>query len=543
MIGRGVLIVDFAACEIGNPAAKHIRQRPQERNLGAIAISEQIHTWLHECTHIHDDPPNTKALNYRMPTRVIDVGVDDGESVRLFEPPQTMREEYVALSYCWGDISFIMTQLKNIDDHRTALVVSELPQTFKDAIATTRSLRFRYIWIDALCIIQDSREDQDKELSAMRDIYSFAKVTITAVCAGSVFDGFLDAKPQLSVELPFACLDGEMGSVLVAPQKVTDLWQQRLYTRAWCLQENLLSPRVLLFCDGDVVWQCQTTPFRRIDNNNFDYGEEDATFRTSPFRRLPGSIFSEGRIPYSPIKVSGSITNNPETELKTWKCTVENYTRRRLTYLPDRLPALAGVAEKFQKTWTDEYLAGLWKRHFILLLAWRRNQDHPIVYFEPLQSYRAPTWSWASIEGPIEYDRVTPQSSAQKVEAKFVSCFVSLVNASLPFGQVQSARLKLEVSMVPWSRTAGAHDKRGQGHSATWDAMERPTQETMDALWDMFLCEGGQYAGKSKESFSLVLSPVEGEEDTFRRVGFSVWTVGWNWKPWSRVPRRTITIV
>ncbi|KAH8654556.1 heterokaryon incompatibility protein-domain-containing protein [Tricladium varicosporioides] len=479
-----------------------------------------------------------------MPTRVIDVGVD-GENVRLFEPPQTMREEYVALSYCWGDVPFIKTLLENISEHKTALIISELPQTFKDAIAITRALCLRYIWIDALCIIQDSDEDKVKELGVMGKIYSFASLTISAVSAVSVFEGFLEVKAQLSVELPFACPDGEMGSVVVTLQKGMDLWQERLYTRAWCLQENLLSPRVLLFCDGDVAWQCQTSPFRRMDNTYVLYNNgNSAESASSPFRRLPGSIFSEGKIPYSPIKVS-YLTTNPETELKTWKCIVENYTRRRLSYLPDRLPALAGVAEKFQKVWTDEYLAGLWKHHFISLLAWRRSPDEPLVVFEPLGWYRAPSWSWASIEGPVKYFHLTEQSSAQKVEAKFKSCSVSLVNASLPFGQVQSAKLELEVSMVSMSQIPGPGDRLGAGSWArrSWDDMEEPEPEEIETLWDMFLCEGNLLTGKSKAALSLLLCPIEGEKDTFKRVGFSEWTVRRNWRPWSLVKRRTITIL
>ncbi|KAF4618384.1 hypothetical protein G7Y89_g14920 [Cudoniella acicularis] len=530
-----------------NPAAKYISQRPLESNLATPTIFNQIQCWLHECGTTHNDGPDLNSPKYRMPTRVIDVGSAAEPHIKLFEPPPTLRDQYIALSYCWGRDPFLMTLTTNIDEHKKALDMSTLPQTFRDAVATTRGLGLRYIWIDALCIIQNSNEDKAKEIGVMGDIYSLATITITTVNASCVADGFLQPKSQVTAELPFKCPDGEMGSVLVSAQKTTDLWQQRLYQRAWCLQENLLSPRVLLFTDTEVIWQCQTFPFRRRDNKHVVYVNDNASFIASPFRRLPASVFSPASNANPPADL--------ELDIQTWKSIVENYTRRRLTVASDRLPALAGVTEKFQQVLKDEYYAGLWKSQFIPLLAWSRTTRHPKDYFPPLESYRAPTWSWASIEGPIEYHTVTESDSAKHIQAKFISCTTEPVMPDLAsLGEIKSGRLTLEVSMVPASKSPLAQAAATRTGTAEWDEQRKPlsgpplsvfpTPELLDECYDMFLCEGQTFRGKQKNNLSLILQHVDGEaDDVFERIGLYSGYVKGNWKPWAGVKRRVINII
>jgi hypothetical protein len=166
---------------------------------------------------------------------------------KIFQPSSVIHEQYITLSYCWGKQHFLTSVSANIAAHMEGLPESNLPQTFTDAIETTRQLGFRYLWIDVLCIIQDSAEDKATEIGAMGSIYSNSILTIAVVNAVGVADGFLKTKPRLQVDIPCRCSDGVIGTVQVSPQKTIDLWQEPLYTRAWCLQENLPSSRLLLF--------------------------------------------------------------------------------------------------------------------------------------------------------------------------------------------------------------------------------------------------------------------------------------------------------
>jgi hypothetical protein len=131
----------------------------------------------------------------------------------------------------------------------------------------TRKLGVRYLWIDALCIIQDSMDDKAVEIGAMERIYTNSTVTIAIVNAIGATEGFLQTKPRLRVELPYRCPDGTFGSIQISPWEIIDLSQEILYTRAWCLQENLLSPRLLLFTNNEVIWQCESSPMRPVTRN------------------------------------------------------------------------------------------------------------------------------------------------------------------------------------------------------------------------------------------------------------------------------------
>lgn len=219
---------------LDDPAAKYVSQRPPEQDLGSEHTNQQVRSWLKDCLERH---PEFVSLHHDsefvsrnglppLPTRVVDVGTVANPQSKLFEPSSITHEQYVTLSYCWGRDRFITTTLVNIEAHKQTLDWCTLPQTFKDAIQTTRNLGFKYIWIDALCIIQDSTGDKAKEISKMGDIYNNATLTIAVVGATRVAEGFLKTKPQISVNIPYLCPNGEIGSVRVAAQRAVDLWQE-----------------------------------------------------------------------------------------------------------------------------------------------------------------------------------------------------------------------------------------------------------------------------------------------------------------------------
>lgn len=138
--------------------------------------------------------------------------------------------------------------------------IANLPKTIVDAVVASRQMGIRYLWVDAFCIIQDSVEDKINEIGAMGDIYNKCTLTIAAVSASAVAEGFLKPKEKVIARLPYT-LGDVVGQVEVSHQKVVDLWQETMFTRGWCLQEYLLSPRILLFTDTEVMWSCQSKDF------------------------------------------------------------------------------------------------------------------------------------------------------------------------------------------------------------------------------------------------------------------------------------------
>lgn len=107
------------------------------------------------------------------PARLIDLQCFLGESddVRIVNV-KDLGMKYATLSYCWGDTmpEGSTTTLANIRDREDRLQIADLPQTLRDAINVTRWLAIRYLWIDAICIIQNSHEDWKIESAKMASI-------------------------------------------------------------------------------------------------------------------------------------------------------------------------------------------------------------------------------------------------------------------------------------------------------------------------------------------------------------------------------------
>ncbi|CAG8950126.1 hypothetical protein HYFRA_00008361 [Hymenoscyphus fraxineus] len=403
--------VAVSASAESNPPSTQISQRPSLRNLLCEETFQQGRAWFQECLQTHSESKDLAKA--QLPTRVLDVGSLADPLLRVYEPPKPTYDDYINLSYCWGREQFLTTRKENFESHKQSMNVEDLPKTIADAVLVTRGLGFRYLWVDALCIIQDSLEDKMNEIGAMGDIYNNCTLTIAAVSASAVAEGFLKPKPKLIAKLPYHIGD-VVGEVELAHQKGVDLWQETMYTRGWCLQEYLLSPRVLLFTNAEVLWSCQTSPFTRSDNTHVTYGYDRSEITSSPFRRLRSHIFNNtsSQTHSSPSSTSTSTTEEFNLEdYKDWTSLISNYSLRQLTVPSDRLPALSGVAGKYQSSWNSTYHAGLWSKHFIPLLSWHRStyDKHALELldadlYKPLPKWRAPSWSWASIEGPLEFE-------------------------------------------------------------------------------------------------------------------------------------------
>jgi uncharacterized membrane protein len=115
----------------------------------------------------------------------LDVGPQDGSQLpRLVEAAKEgIQAPYAALSHMWGDYSQIPL-LRTIESKyevmKSRIPMWELSKNFADAVVVTRKLGLRYVWIDSLCIIQDSQSDWKKEAAMMHDVYRYAEITIAA---------------------------------------------------------------------------------------------------------------------------------------------------------------------------------------------------------------------------------------------------------------------------------------------------------------------------------------------------------------------------
>ncbi|KAF2799255.1 hypothetical protein K505DRAFT_266024, partial [Melanomma pulvis-pyrius CBS 109.77] len=119
-----------------------------------------------------------------MPSRLIDVGDSTSKTLLLYLT-NDVSVDYVALSYCWGPQAQkqILTQYNSSEWRSKGLSIVPLPRTIQDAVTVTRGLGLRYLWVDSLCIIQDSQEDIEQEIGKMQYVYENAYVTVVAADA------------------------------------------------------------------------------------------------------------------------------------------------------------------------------------------------------------------------------------------------------------------------------------------------------------------------------------------------------------------------
>jgi hypothetical protein len=124
---------------------------------------------------------------------------------------------YIALSYCWGGAQKVVTRTDNIEAHKRYLPMDALSQSIVDAITVCRNLNFRYLWGDALCIVQDDEKEKLADIALMHEIYKKATVTIVAASAKSAEEGFLRSKPLPSCSLPYSSASNKPKEAVISP--------------------------------------------------------------------------------------------------------------------------------------------------------------------------------------------------------------------------------------------------------------------------------------------------------------------------------------
>lgn len=205
----------------------------------------QMTEWIRNCDRVHSSCRSPVPL---LPTRVLDVSRDQG-TVYLYESAPEERGRYVSLSYCWGDKTPLVTDSNNIGLHRGGIAIEALPLTFREAISVVRRLGCQYLWIDALCIIQNSKEDWAAEAARMAGVYGNSYVTLVAATSASSNGGLFEhhKSPGASYVVRSEAPGRDSICVRVQPElnHFSYLNADSLYTdsirapwlrRAWCFQ-------------------------------------------------------------------------------------------------------------------------------------------------------------------------------------------------------------------------------------------------------------------------------------------------------------------
>ncbi|KAK0614479.1 heterokaryon incompatibility protein-domain-containing protein, partial [Immersiella caudata] len=324
-----------------------------------------------------------------LPTRILDLHGSDN-TIRVVESKSIETAPYVALSHCWGNGSLPKT-LKNTPLPRNH-DASSLPPSFQDAIRLTRALNIRYLWIDSLCILQDSVHDFGFESSKMLEYYSGAFIALAASRSASPAQSFLCAREPCEVVSPRHSASAPENSVIFrrfSQHLAFDLNSHTapcapLDTRAWAMQERLSARRVVHFFADEMVWECEGETWCECGKLSED-----------------NQLLENGALSLK-MRVSQAVAagaESPEEGHRAWFDLVEHYTRCDLTEDEDKLPAIGGLARMLSpEDRLGEYVAGIWGGALLRGLLWRVEDTGKTRRPE---KYVAPSWSWASLVGQV----------------------------------------------------------------------------------------------------------------------------------------------
>jgi hypothetical protein len=329
---------------------------------------------------------------------------------------------YAALSHRWGKSTELSSTTKeNIKSRFQRIEYSQLCRTFQDAIIVARELRIRYLWIDSLCIIQDDKDDWKRESAVMGDVYyksfvtlfahSYAQQNSDVMCyrivetecneptlsiksgiekgkaRASFHDdggsGFLDSAFRAEGDSPVLLGStttklGQTQNYLYAKRQrmfEVDIQNSGLTSRGWVVQERLLSPRIVHFFHSQLFYESKLNGGVRAEDRTPVYTDPD---------QLREYIFS----------FQTRFGSTPDE----WFKVVERFCACQLTKGSDKLLAIGGIAEKFHKESQVNYFAGLFADRVAKGLLWIRRGPNLTRVHD-----RAPSWSWASVDGPIHY--------------------------------------------------------------------------------------------------------------------------------------------
>jgi hypothetical protein len=342
---------------------------------------------------------------------------------------------YVCLSYCWGVNKTYDTTTKNRADRLRGVKYTDMLKTYQDAVAMCHKLGIAFLWIDALCILQDFPTDWARESAQMADIYSRSFLTLAGNRAADVHAGLFHSICQ--PEARGTTAQGQPFRYFIAGADLYPNFSGRgddpavfpVLARGWTFQESLLAPRTLHFEQAELSWSCYAQSLCECHAANSNVGY---------------------KIKYAQALRDPAYDDTLKLAFQ-WRSLALDCGSKALSYPTDKLPTLSGLARQFQqrrqqRRENDTYLAGLWRASLLDDMLWyarprrRPKRPKPAVW-------RTPSWSWASNDSEIFYLVVVESENAWRWHSPMARPFVFAAECTLagtdPTGQVTAGHVML----------------------------------------------------------------------------------------------------
>ncbi|KAH7399173.1 heterokaryon incompatibility protein-domain-containing protein [Phaeosphaeria sp. MPI-PUGE-AT-0046c] len=366
----------------GPPTSNHVPRR-------AIDNLEQIKRWMQGCrsnhTHCHSLNSKLGPQYSKRPTRIVEILP---KGIRLRCDVETIVDfEYLTLSHVWGKNPSQQLRLSHarLDEFKAKIPLDEMPVNFKEAVRITRKTGFKYLWIDSLCILQDSKSDWEAEASKMTTVYANAFCTIAFLNEPDVGFDWPREDPRITSPCIVRRNDRTNHDICIGSFLTASSDEGEWYSRAWTFQEYLLSPRTIFYGRENSKWECREVFADELLGTAYNFA-----FRSIGKSHL--SISPPPRMHTNPAWVPA--------HLNAWRDLVQNYRARRLTVPSDRIMAFAGVAEAFSLTHGLTYVAGAWAESLTYCMLWRSDYPTNFCTDQSKEQYCSrttppvPSWSW-----------------------------------------------------------------------------------------------------------------------------------------------------
>lgn len=346
--------------------------------------TQQIQQWLSMCQQNHVERCNQPGSSV-LPKRLIFFDQDPNIH-RLIEVDSRKKDyQYVALSYCWGPKENFKTTPRNLNEMEREIPHDRLPQTLKDVFALIRQLGYHYLWIDALCIIQDDHGmEWQSEAAKMGDVYANAVLVITALASASVHDGMFVRIEDFSEEEKLEFHKIMRTCRTMSQQDWIGLREKYpLLCRGWAFQERLLARRIVHFTVLELIWEC-------MEDRRCRCGHEGQQQVSGKINNMNAAL-RECQSDPTPAKIR-----------LMWHECVMSFSKRDLTRADDRLFAIAGIASYLRgsdpKAY-EQYFEGIWKDFLPWDLIWYCDQTSALE----TEKARGPSYSWSSVDCGVEW--------------------------------------------------------------------------------------------------------------------------------------------
>ncbi|CCT61096.1 hypothetical protein [Plenodomus lingam JN3] len=508
------------------------------QSTGSSQVLQVAKRWLTDCLDGHEKCNSLVTPPHHRPTRLVrlrSIG-DRVTSISLFcyAAGQDRPVDYLTLSHCWGQGNFVQLNTANLTAFHEDIPMDLLPKTFADAIYITHFLGFQYVWIDSLCIIQDSLEDWTLESKSMGKIYQHAICTLAAVGADNSNDGCfyqrLYLKEHLSDNFWLPVYD------LFAHKQQGRSYDSgcpaSLHSRAWVMQEQCLSVRAINFGRHEISWNCVSTNISE---------PRASTSSLVGQSTLPHEFYASLAQPTG--KGSNSQVSHNLQNLEFWWKIVQQYSGRDLTVATDKWPAFQGLAFEVARAWKQSLFYGLWEHDILHELLWSIS----IKPLHPKLEVGAPSWSWLSMSSAVvswnlRFEVATVEHASVQASVAHISPDVDTAHFSEPrapelhvTGRLASlVTYAFEWVNIPWRyrfclikrrrhlkritrRKAAEHIVQQSAIATTW-----VPDLAFDASWNTFALHLATYIREDGSGIltGLVVMPIATSRTTFTRLGF-----------------------